>query len=86
MRCHRQKSVKKPSQYGATFAKAGLQPPGKGDDGKKIQTGLAMITHATDFLIRRSFAAVMIACGLGLTVAWISLFGYGLIKLLEFAV
>jgi hypothetical protein len=53
---------------------------------KQIQTSPETFAPARDFLIRRIFAPAMIACGLGLTVVWISLFGYGLIKLLEFAV
>jgi hypothetical protein len=52
---------------------------------KQIQTGRAKIAHFTVLLVRRIFARALIACGLVLTIAWISLFGYGLIKLLEIA-
>jgi hypothetical protein len=52
---------------------------------KQIQTGPAMIARFAVLLVRRILAPALIACGLVLTIAWISLFGYGLIKLLELA-
>ena len=45
-----------------------------------------VIASVRDFFARQIFAPGMIACGLGLSVAWISLFGYGIYKLIEFAI
>jgi hypothetical protein len=44
------------------------------------------IANIRDFFVRHIFAPGMIACGLGLSVVWISFFGYGIYKLIEFAI
>jgi hypothetical protein len=53
----------------------------------ETQTAIAqtVLARVADPLIRRMWAPVMIGFGLGLTGAWMSLLGYGLITLMMLA-
>ena len=49
-------------------------------------TADSRVAPATDLLILRIWPSAMIALGLGLTVAWACLLGYGLVTLIRFAI